>query len=261
MSADPPGRFDVVAELDVPHRPDLDPVRRQVDALVPLTRHVLVPDNHTGRAAVSGVAVTVAARGAGATTVTVVLNARDRNRLGLRRDLLGLLALGVHDVLLLRGDRPDDPAQDGPLTVRAMRDEARDLAAEHGTTLRVGVVADLGRDLVAWKRDADAVYLAPAFSAERVVAWRARHTDLGVPVRAGVLVPTGPRMARSVADAMGLALPTGLLDALADDPDAGVDAACEHVLALRASGAVDGVHLVAVSRAAAVARRLAPLLD
>jgi methylenetetrahydrofolate reductase (NADPH) len=251
--------FDVVAEIDVPHRPDLDPVRRQVADLAPLTDHVLAPDNPTARAAVSGVAVAAVAGQAGA-RVTAVLNARDRNRLGLRRDLLGLVALRVGEVLLLRGDPPDDPAEDGPLGVRAMLDEARALADEHGVALRVGVVAPLGRPLARWKRAADALWLPPSFSVADVVRWR-EDADVDVPVRAGVIVPTGPRMADGVASAIpDLELPEGLEDALAEDPDAGVAAACEHVLALRAAGVVDGVHLVTVSRAGRVARRLAPLL-
>lgn len=251
--------WDVAAEIDVPHRPDLEPVRRQVAALAPLTDHVLAPDNPTGRAAVSGVAVTAAAREAGA-RVTAVLNARDRNRLGLRRDLLGLLALGVREVLLLRGDPPDDAAEDGPLGVRAMLDEARALADEHEVDLRIGLVASLGRPLTRWKRAADTLWLPPSFSVGAVERWR-EEAAVEVPVRAGVMVATGPRMADGVARAIPeLELPEGLLDALHDDADAGVDAACEHVLALRTAGLVDGVHLVAVSRAGEVARRLAPLL-
>jgi 5,10-methylenetetrahydrofolate reductase len=230
-----------------------------VEALAPLTDQVLAPDNPTARAAVSGVAVAAVARQAGA-RVTAVLNARDRNRLGLRRDLLGLLALGVGEVLLLRGDPPDDAAEDGPLGVRAMLDEARALADEHGVALRIGVVAPLGRPLARWKRAADALWLPPSFSVADVVRWRA-DADVDVPVRAGVIVPTGPRMADGVAAAIpDLELPEGLEDALAEDPDAGVAAACEHVLALRAAGVVAGVHLVTVSRAGRVARRLAPLL-
>lgn len=250
--------FDVVAELDVPHRPDLAPVRRQVATLGTLTRRFLVPDAPTGRAAVAGLAVAAAVRGEGA-EVTAVLNARDRNRTGLQRDLLGLWALGVHDVLLVRGDRPEDTAEDGPLRVSEMLDEARALAAEHDVELRVAVAAALDRDLVAWKRSADAIYLAPGFSVDAVVAWRERH-DVTVPVRAGVIVPTGPDMARSVAGGLDLTLPDGLLDALGDDPEAGVDAACAHVLALREAGVVDGVHLVAISRYAGVAQRLNGLL-
>jgi methylenetetrahydrofolate reductase (NADPH) len=251
--------FDVVAEIDVPHRPDLDPVRRQVAELAPLTDHVLAPDNPTARAAVSGIAVTAVARQAGA-TVTAVLNARDRNRLGLRRDLLGLLALGVREVLLLRGDPPEDDSEDGPMRVRTMLDEARALADEHEVDLRVGVVAPLGRPLARWKRAADTLWLPPSFSIPDVTRWR-EEAQVEVPVRAGVIVPTGPRMAQGVASAIpDLELPEGLPDALDDDPEAGIAAACAHVLALRAAGVVDGLHLVAVSRAGRTARRLAPLL-
>ncbi|HEY2191374.1 MAG TPA: hypothetical protein VGH76_03595 [Actinomycetospora sp.] len=115
--------FDVVAEIDGPHRLDLEPVRRQVADLAPLTDHVLAPDNPTARAA------------------------------------------------------------------------------------------------------------------------------------------TGPWMAEGVASAIpDLELPAGLEEALADDPDARVAAACEHALAVREAGVVDGVRLVAVSRAGRVARRPAPLL-
>jgi len=250
--------LDVTAELDVPHRPDLAPVTRQLDALAPVAARFLVPDNATARAAVAGLVVAAEVRRRGHETVAV-LNARDRNTLGLRRDLLGLLALGVHEVLLLRGDRPDDrladPAEDGPLTVGAMLREARSLTEEHDAALRIGVVAAPGRDLPRWKRDADVVWLAPTFSVPAVTEWRERHADLDVPVRAGVLVPTGPGMARRVAEGMDLDLPDGLVGALEDDETAGVDAACEHALALRDAG-VDGIHLVAVSRYREVAQRL-----
>ncbi|MDD7938958.1 hypothetical protein PHK61_11090 [Actinomycetospora lutea] len=255
--------LDVTAELDVPHRPDLAPVRRQLDALAPVAARFLVPDNATARAAVAGLVVAGEVRGRGHETVAV-LNARDRNTLGLRRDLLGLLALGVHEVLLLRGDRPDhdpvhDQSGDRPLTVGAMLREARALAEEHETDLRVGVVAAPGRDLPAWKRDADVVWLAPTFSLPAVIDWRERHADLGRPVRAGVLVPTGPRMARGVAEGLDLALPDHLVEALEHDGTAGVDPAIEHALALRDAG-VDGIHLVAVSRYREVASRLSGLV-
>jgi methylenetetrahydrofolate reductase (NADPH) len=250
--------LDVTAELDVPHRPDLAPVGRQLDALAPVAARFLVPDNATARAAVAGLVVAGEVRRRGHEAVAV-LNARDRNTLGLRRDLLGLLALGVGEVLLLRGDRPEQDAEDGPLTVGAMLREARALAAEHDASLRVGVVAAPGRDLPGWKRDADVVWLAPTFSVPAVADWRERHRDLTVPVRAGVVVPTGPRMARGVAAGMDLDLPDGLTEALEEDGTAGVDAAVEHALGLRDAG-VDGVHLVAVSRYREAAARLAGLV-
>src|SRR4051795_6171020 len=218
-----------------PHRPDLAPIGRRLDALAPVAARFLVPDNATARAAVAGLVVAAEVRRRDHEAVAV-LNARDRNTLGLRRDLLGLLALGVHEVLLLRGDTPDDDAEDGPLTVGAMLREARALAEEHDAPLTIGVVAAPGRDLPGWKRDAEVVWLAPPFSLPAVADWRERHSDLTAPVRAGVLVPTGPGMARGVAEGMDLELPDGLVGALEEDDTAGVDAACEHALALRDAG-------------------------
>lgn len=200
--------LDVTAELDVPHRPDLAPIGRQLDALAPVAARFLVPDNATARAAVAGLVVAAEVRRHGHETVAV-LNARDRNTLGLRRDLLGLLALGVHEVLLLRGDTPDDDAEDGPLSVGAMLREARALAEQHDARLTIGVVAAPGRDLPGWKRDADVVWLAPTFSLPAVSEWRERHADLTVPVRAGVLVPTGPDMARGSPRGWTSSCPTG----------------------------------------------------
>jgi len=51
-------------------------------------------------------------------------------------------------------------------------------------------------------------------------------------------------------------IPAALVDRVAADPRAGVDAACDQIERLRDSGAFDGVHLVPVSRYREVALRL-----
>ena len=51
-----------------------------------------------------------------------------------------------------------------------------------------------------------------------------------------------------------------LVERVSADPDAGVAAACEQVVALRESGACDGVHFVPVSRYRQVAIQLERLL-
>lgn len=45
-----------------------------------------------------------------------------------------------------------------------------------------------------------------------------------------------------------MAIPSALVEQVRADRRAGVDAACAQVLALRDSGAFDGVHLVPVAR-------------
>jgi hypothetical protein len=69
--------LDITAELDVPHRPDLAPIGRQLDALAPVAARFLVPDNATARAAVAGLVVAAEVRQRDVETVAV-LNARDR---------------------------------------------------------------------------------------------------------------------------------------------------------------------------------------
>jgi 5,10-methylenetetrahydrofolate reductase len=77
------------------------------------------------------------------------------------------------------------------------------------------------------------------------------------PVFAGVMVPASATMARKLsAEIPELAVPDDIVEALEENPDAGVDFACQMVHDLRASGAFDGVHLIPVSRYRAIAARL-----
>jgi hypothetical protein len=58
------------------------------------------------------------------------------------------------------------------------------------------------------------------------------------------------------ADIPSIDIPDDLVALVDADRAAGVEAACDHVLAVRDSGAFDGVHLVPVSRYREVAARL-----
>ena len=78
-----------------------------------------------------------------------------------------------------------------------------------------------------------------------------------LPVYAGVMVLASAGMARTLASAIpDIDIPGQLIDDVERDRAAGVDAACEQILAIRDSGAFDGVHLVPVSRYREVAARL-----
>ena len=57
------------------------------------------------------------------------LNSRDRNLLGLRRDLLTAASYGVDQFLFVYGDKPALGSRTSELTVRAMMEEARALGA------------------------------------------------------------------------------------------------------------------------------------
>jgi 5,10-methylenetetrahydrofolate reductase len=185
------------------------------------------------------------------------LNARDRNLLGFRRDLLTAAAYGVDEFLFVYGDRPETGSRSDDLTVRAMLHEARRFAERERDLagLRVGVTSRLTA-LPSWKQEADFLFVQVSWSVPALLDWRSVLAFDG-PVFAGVLVPTSATMARKLsADTPELTVPDHLIASLEADPDAGVDFACQMVHDIREAGAFDGVHLVPVSRYRQIASRL-----
>jgi 5,10-methylenetetrahydrofolate reductase len=248
--------FEIVCEVEPATEPDLMLVRHQIGVLSKVASAFLIPDNHIGRATVSSIAVAHEVALMGGRSIAC-LNARDRNLLGFRRDLLTAAAYGVDEFLLVYGDRTE-PRRADDLTVRSMMREARAFCDAHDVPagpFRIGVTSGL-RPLPAWKRGADFLFAQVAFSLDALLEWRA-SIDFDGPVFAGVIVVASAPMARKLsADIPQLAAPPELVDRVERDRSAGVDLACELVEQIRASGAFDGVHLIPVSRYREVARRL-----
>jgi methylenetetrahydrofolate reductase (NADPH) len=250
--------FEIVCEVEPPTRPDLTRVRHQIGVLSPVADSFLIPDNHIGRATVSSVAVAHEVQAMGARGIAC-LNSRDRNLLGFRRDLLTAAAYGVERFLFVYGDKPTAGGRTSELTVRAMIDEARgaadDVAFAGRPRFQVGVTSGL-RGVPEWKRAADFMFVQVSYSVEKLLRWR-ETVELAGPVFAGVMVLASAGMARNLAASIpDIDIPGELVDAVERDRAAGVATACEQVLAIRDSGAFDGVHLVPVSRYREVAARL-----
>jgi 5,10-methylenetetrahydrofolate reductase len=247
-------QFETICEIEPATRPDLTRVRHQIGVLSPVSSAFLIPDNHIGRATVSSIAVAheVALMGKRA---IACLNARDRNVLGFRRDLLTAAAYGVTEFLFVYGDRPETGSRSDDLTVRAMLNEARRFADRNATPLRIGVTAGL-RPLPAWKRDADFLFVQVSFSAEELIAWRQAISFDG-PVYAGVIVLASHAMAAKLSvDIPELEVPGPVLHRLEADPTAGVQLALDMVDDIRNTELFAGVHLVPVGRYREVSARL-----
>jgi 5,10-methylenetetrahydrofolate reductase len=250
--------FEIVCEIEPPTRPDLMHVRHQIGVLSSVASTFLIPDNHIGRATVSSVAVAHEVEQMGGRSIAC-LNARDRNLLGLRRDLLTAAAYGVDQFLFVYGDRPSSGARTGQLTVRKMIDELHAFPAMHSTAaahpFRVGVAAGPG-PLPSWKREADYLLAQVQFSLDDLLRWRSELRFNG-PVYAGVMVIPSVTMARKIsAEIQQLAVPEAWLNAVEDDPAAGVRLACDLVMDIKHAGAFDGVHLIPVSKYREVATQL-----
>lgn len=233
-------------------------VRHQIGTMSKVTDTFLIPDNHIGRATVSSIAVAHEVRALGGRGIAC-LNARDRNLLGFRRDLLTAAAYGVDELLFVYGDAPSAGGRTSELTVKTMIEEARALSETPAFAdcppFRIGATAGLC-SLPGWKRAADFLFLQVSFSLDTALRWRDAY-PVDVPVYAGVIVLASERHARHLAAALPqIDVPPALVDRLATNRDAGVEAACEQVVRIRESGAFDGVHLIPVSRYREVAARL-----
>lgn len=253
--------FEVVCEIEPATTPDLRMVRHQIGVLSSISSAFLIPDNHIGRATVSSIAVAHEVELMGGRAIAC-LNARDRNTLGFRRDLLTAAAYGVREFLFVYGDRPESGRRSDDLTVRSMIDQARHFASEHYSgrdTIRIGVSTGLA-PLLAWKNEADFLFAQVGFSFDELLAWR-QADEFDGPVYAGVMVVASAAMGRKLgADIPQLAVPEWLLARLAGDPGAGVAYACEMVARIRDSAAFDGVHLIPVRRYREVATTLERVL-
>jgi 5,10-methylenetetrahydrofolate reductase len=246
--------FRIVCEVEPPSRPDLRHLHDQVAALAGVATDFLVPDNHIGRATVSSLAVADEVQRRGARAIAC-LNCRDRNVLGLHRDLLTAATYGIERLLCVYGDDPRHGTRATDLTTRTMVDAIRaydDSPALAGhPPFELGVATALN-PVPGWKRDADFVFTQVSFALADLFRWR-DATALNAPVYAGVMVLQSARTAAAVP---GIAVPDDLLARVRADPRAGVDAACAATAAIHAHGGFAGVHLVALGRYREMAARL-----
>jgi methylenetetrahydrofolate reductase (NADPH) len=252
------GRFSVLCEIEPPRAPDMSHVHEQIEVLKPVSDAFLIPDNHLGRATVSSVAVAHELAYMGGRGIAC-MNARDRNLLGFRRDLLTSASYGVDHFLFVYGDPPKEGRRTEDLTVRGMIDEVRSYGSgalfQGYPDFRIGTVAKVGRPL-GWRSRADFLFVQISYAIDRLIRWR-ESLEFEGRVYAGVLVLASGRMARRVnATIPDIRIPTNVIDKLDADKDYGLDLACEQIAALKASGAFDGIHLVPVGRYRSMAARL-----
>ncbi len=242
--------LEVVWEIEPPLNAEVALLHDQIESAAVVATRILVPDNHTGRATVSSIAIAreVRARGLQA---TACLNARDRNLLGLRRDLLTCTFEGVEDLLLVYGDEPDIGSRASDLTVRTMLEECRLQAPDLGVSVTTRL-----RPLPAWKRTADRLFVQVSYDLDALLRWRDQIAFDGPIYPAVMVVPSAAMARRLAARIPDLRVPDAWLDAIDADPTAGVEMAADLVERIRASGAFEGVHVISGRRHREAAARL-----
>jgi methylenetetrahydrofolate reductase (NADPH) len=278
----------VTAELSPPRHAGTGVLRAEARALRGFVDAVNLTDGNRAIVRMSPIAAAVVVHADGVEPV-VQLTCRDRNRIALQADLLGLPALGLHNVLLLRGDDPalgDHPDAkpvfdlDGTGLLAAadrMRREGRLLSGgrvAEPPSLFLGAPGDPERDLAAVQASQAGTGGPPVLAAKvaagadfvqtqvvsdpvRFTRWIDLAGDAGlldrVAVLAGVFVLDSARRAEFLRDKVpGVVVPDATVARLAgarDERAEGVALAVELVGKLLAVDGVRGVHLMGLGPA------------
>jgi methylenetetrahydrofolate reductase (NADPH) len=282
------GRFAITAEVVPPVSTDPADLLARALPLRGLATAVNVTDGAGAKAHLSSLAAAHILLHNGIEPV-LQMTGRDRNRLALQSDLLGALALGVRNILIISGDDPktgDQPAakpvfdldSKGFLAVAQRIIEERSLPP--GTAIRGPTRFLLGAaalpvdppedwapaDLVA-KADAGARFVQTQFCMDMAIVrrWTSKLRELGLTDRLKVLIGVAPiRSARSArwmrTRLFGTIIPEAIVERLDKAGDArreGVRICVELLHELAAIPGVAGAHLMAPQNPFALAEVIA----
>lgn len=273
------GNFAFTAELTPPlsaARDDLVALAAQYEGKVDALN---VTDGPRGLVHMSGMAAAGILRSIGIDPI-LQMTCRDRNRIAMQADMLGAAALGIGNILALRGDDP--PADDDPPAKAVFDMEAREVI-EVARRMDVDGVTATGREIRSppnffigaadtpidppddWrpegliaKADAGAEFVQTQFCFDLRIVKRyvSRLTDWGLTDRLHILIGLGPlvtaRSARWMRDNLwGVQVPDTIIDrmeAAADPAEEGVRICVELIDGLRDIPGVAGVHLMAPAK-------------
>mgnify|MGYP003953674027 CR=1 FL=1 len=270
-------RFAITAEITPPLSADPADLLTKASVLKGHVDAANVTDGASARAHMSSVVAASLLLQAGIEPV-LQFTCRDRNRIALQSDLLGGAALGIENMLILRGDDPS--AGDQPDAKPVFDYESRDLM-DCARQMRDDGTLPSGREIKSppklfiggadtpmdpaderWKPDGLLAKIESGagffqtqfcFDADMVRKYAAGLVDHGVSERAGVLIGIGPLASAKSARWMrenlwGTTIPDALIDRLdaADDPKAEGTAICAELIAAYADiKGIAGVHLMA----------------
>ena len=259
-----------------------EPLKGRADA-------VNVTDGAGARVGMSSMAASALLLQAGIEPI-LQLTCRDRNRIGLAADLIGAAALGIRNLLVLRGDHPeggDEPdampvydleSKDVVAMARRMRDDGeipsgRELHCRPdfyigGADVPFDAPPDWKPDALQAKIDGGVDFIQTQFCFEPMVAQRylERLGEHGILDQVSMILGVGPiasaRSARWMHENLfGVSVPDTIIDRLegADDQAAeGLKICAELIELYRVMPGVAGVHIMAPAQGP---ERIAAVVD
>ncbi|HXZ25249.1 MAG TPA: methylenetetrahydrofolate reductase [Nitrospiria bacterium] len=275
------GQFAVTVECEPPKGTDLVPTLERARRLVDRIHGMNVTDNQTAVMRMASWAVCVKLLELGIDPV-LQITCRDRNRLALQSDLLGASALGIRNILALRGDNPEvgDHKEAKPvfdLESSQLMDVIRGLNEGHdmaGKPLRgstqwfIGAAAMPEADPVEpqlasvekkIKAGAKFFQTQAVYNPERVKEFVKKSEPLGAKILAGIVVIKSLKMAERLNTIPGISIPPPVMEEVKAAGhraiEAGIDIAVRTIKELRHNCA--GVHIMAVG----MEERIPEILD
>jgi len=276
------GHVVATAELNPPRHADGETVRGQARLLKGAVDAVNLTDCTRGVVRMSSTAAALLVREEGVEPI-VQMTCRDRNRIALQSEVLGLSALGLSNLLLLTGDDPtqgDHPDAkpvfdlNGTSLLAAahrMRQDGVLLSGRglpHRPRFFLGAAGDPERDLAQPERLAlaekveagvDFVQTQPVFDVERFSRWldlvRAAGLHRRVAILAGVFLLDSARRADFLRTVPGIVMPEAIqkrLSSAVDEQAEGIRVAIELCDALVGLDGVRGVHLMGIDASAGI---------
>ena len=147
-------RFSISAELTVKRDSTADDVRRQADVLGNFVDGIQVTDNPYAWVQMSALSAAGILIDHGVDAVPI-MTCRDRNRIALKSDLLGLQALGVTSLMLMRGPRvPKNHSVPASTVFDLNGRELIALASSLGDIFFIGTAVNIFRPKRGWRADA-----------------------------------------------------------------------------------------------------------
>ncbi len=273
------GHFAFTGELGPPRGANAEEVKKKASHLKGVVDSVNITDNQTAVVRMSSWAACLLVLQEGLEP-NFQMVCRDRNRLAMQADILGVYAHGVRNMLCLSGDHQkfgDHPQAKGVFDidsmqligmVKQMRDEAKFLSGgdiDEPPRIFIGAAANPFADPFEWrvfrlakKIDAgvDFIQTQCIYNMDRFKEWIRQANDMGLTEKAYILAGVTPMKSVGMARYMknnvpGMDVPDELIKRLQSAgkgkvADEGIKIACEQIQEFKEMKGVAGVHLMAI---------------
>ena len=270
------GHFAVTAELTPPRGASLDTLTVAVSALKPAVTAVNLTDGASARVRMSSSAAAIHVKQMGIEPILQV-TCRDRNRIALQSDLLGVAAFGVSNVLVLTGDSVEEGDDrdakpvfdlDSRQLIAALKSMSAEATTLSGSELTAApdffrgaadtpfeVAGDWSPDGLQAKLDAGAQFIQTQYCFDMALLERymARLNDHGLTEKMYFLVGLGPLRSANGARWMrdnlpGTVMPDGVIrrmESARDPRQEGISICAELLQQARDLNGIAGAHLMA----------------